>query len=197
MEYRNGEDFIKEREPYPKYLLLYVGQLIRRKGIIQVLKALNILGDPDIGFIIVGSGSEEKNLKIFCKENKLQNVFFKEFQQQEILPKYYALADVFILPSFEEVWGLVVNEALASGLYVLSSKYAGASYDLIKEGWNGEIFDPYNVEEIIDLIKSTKKNIKDIRKRRDDISEHACKKFSIEKSAESFLETIKSVYDFK
>jgi len=197
IKYQNKHDFFSEKEKYPKIIILYIGQLIKRKGISQVLKALNILGDPDIGFIIVGSGPEEKNLKIFCKENKLQNVFFEGFQQQEMLPKYYALADIFILPSFEEVWGLVVNEALASGLYVLSSKYAGASYDLIKEGWNGEIFDPYNVEEIIDLIKSTKKNIKDIRKRRDDISEHACKKFSIEKSAGSFLETIKSVYDFK
>jgi len=193
MEYRNGENFIKERELHPKYLLLYVGQLIRRKGIIQVLKALNILGDPDIGFIIVGSGPEEKNLEIFCKENKLQNVFFEGFQQQEILPKYYALTDVFILPSFEEVWGLVVNEALASGLYVLSSKYAGASYDLIKEGWNGEIFDPYKVEEIVDLIKRVKEKIKNIRERRDDISQYAYKEFSIEQSAEEFLKAIKSI----
>jgi len=50
---------------------------------------------------------------------KLNNLFFKEFQRQDELVKYYALA---------------------SGLYALDSKYAGASYDLIKEGWNGEIF---------------------------------------------------------
>jgi len=193
MKYRNGEDFVKERELYPKYLLLYVGQLIRRKGINQILEALNILGDLDIGLLIVGSGPEETNLKAFCKENKLQNVFFKGFQQQEILPKYYALTDIFILPSFEEVWGLVVNEALAGGLYVLSSKYAGASYDLIKEGWNGEVFDPNKVEEIVDLIKRVKKNIEEIRERRGDISQYACREFSIEQSAEEFLKAIKSI----
>jgi len=193
MEYRNGEDFIKERELYPKHLLLYAGQIIRRKGVNQILKALNILRDPDIGLLVVGSGPEEKKLEKFCKENKLQNVFFKEFQQQEILPKYYALADVFILPSFEEVWGLVVNEALASGLYVLSSKYAGASYDLIKEGWNGEIFDPYKVEEIVELIKRVKENIEDIRERRDDISQYACREFSIEKSAQEFTKAIYAI----
>jgi len=193
MRYRNGESFIKERELHPKYLLLYVGQLIRRKGIIQVLKALNILGDLEIGLLVVGSGPEETNLKAFCKENKLQKVFFEGFQQQEMLPKYYALADIFILPSFEEVWGLVVNEALASGLYVLSSKYAGASYDLIKEGWNGEIFDPYKVEEIVDLIKRVKEKIKNIRERQDDISHYAYKEFSIEQSAEEFLKAIKNV----
>jgi len=192
-EYRNKDNFPKERKQYPKYLLLYIGQLINRKGIIQVLEALDILGDQEIGLLVVGSGPEEKNLKIFCKENKLQNVFFEGFQQQEMLPKYYALADIFILPSFEEVWGLVVNEALASGLYVLSSKYAGASYDLIKECWNGEVFDPNKVEEIVELIKRVKEKIEDIRERRDDISQYACEEFSIKKSAQEFIKAINSV----
>lgn len=195
IKYQNKHDFFTEKEKYPKIIILYIGQLIKRKGISQVLKALNILGDPDISFMIVGNGPEERNLKIFCKENKLQNVFFEGFQQQEMLPKYYALADIFILPSFEEVWGLVINEALASGLYVLSSKYAGASYDLIKKGWNGEIFDPNKVEEIIELIKRVKENISEIRQRRNDISQHACRKFSIRKSAQEFIKAINSVKD--
>ena len=193
VEYRHEDSFMKERKKYPKYLLLYVGQLIRRKGIIQVLRALNILRDPDIGFIIVGSGPEEKNLKAFCKENKLQNIFFEGFKQQNELSKYYALADVFILPSFEEVWGLVVNEALASGLYVLSSKYAGATYDLIKEGWSGDVFDPHNIEEIVKLIIQAKGKIKDIRKRREAISQHTCRDFSIGRSVEAFFRMIKEI----
>ena len=132
-------------------------------------------------------------MREFYKEKNIENAFFEGFKQQEELVKYYALADIFILPSFEEVWGLVVNEALASGLYVLSSKYAGASYDLIKEGWNGEIFNPNNIGEIIDLIKRVKKNIENIKKRREDISQSACRDFSIEKSAEEFLKVIKNI----
>jgi len=193
VEYRNKETFIKERKKYPKYLLLYVGQLIKRKGIIQVLKALDNLSDSEVGLMIVGSGPEENNMKNFCEEENIKNVFFEGFRQQEELVKYYALADIFILPSFEEVWGLVINEALASGLYVLSSKYAGASYDLIKEGWNGEIFDPNKVEEIVELIERIKENIEDIRERRDDISQYACREFSIEKSAQEFIKAIHSV----
>lgn len=193
VEYRNKDSFINERNKYPKYLLLFVGQLVRRKGIIQILKALNNLLDSEIGLMIAGSGPEENNLKKICKEKNIKNVFFEGFQQQETLASYYALADIFILPSFEEVWGLVVNEALASGLYVLSSKYAGVSYDLIKVGWNGEIFDPNNVEEIVNSIKRVKENIKDIKKRRDDISKHACKEFSIERSAGEFIKAIKDV----
>jgi len=192
-EYRNKDGFLKGRERFPKYLLLHVGQLIKRKGVLQILKALECLKDSEIGLLVVGSGPEESNLRDFCKEKKLKNVFFEGFHQQDELAKYYALADVFVLSSFEEVWGLVVNEALDSGMYVLSSKYAGASYDLIKEGWNGEIFDPNNIAEIVNLIKRVKENIKDIRKRRDEISKHTCKEFSIEKSAGEFIKAIKDV----
>lgn len=189
-EYRNKDAFLREREQFPKYLLLHVGQLIKRKGVLQILKVLECLKDSEIGLLVVGSGPEESNLRDFCKEKELKNVFFEGFHQQDELPKYYALADVFVLSSFEEVWGLVVNEALASGLYVLSSKYAGASYDLIKEGWNGEVFDPGNVDEIAKLIKKSKDEIKNIREKRDDISQHACRAFSIENSACDFIKAI-------
>ena len=192
-EHREKDSFKKERKKYPKYLLLHVGQLIKRKGIIQVLKALDILGDKEIGFFIVGSGPEERNLKVFCKEKNIKNVFFEGFKQQEELIKYYAFSDIFILPSLEEVWGLVVNEAMASGLYVLSSKYAGARYDLIKEGWSGEIFNPNDVEEIIGSIKGAKENVEDIKEHRNDISKNACKEFGIEKYAGEFIKAIKDI----
>lgn len=192
-EYRNKDGFLKEREQFPKYLLLHVGQLIKRKGVLQILKALECLKDSEIGLLVVGSGPEESNLRDFSKEKKLKNVFFEGFHQQDELPKYYALADVFVLSSFEEVWGLVINEALASGLYVLSSKYAGASYDLIKEGWNGEVFNPNNIEEIVKLINQVKDKIEDIRKKLENISQHACREFSIERSAREFINVIKNV----
>lgn len=192
-EYKNNESFVRERARYPRYLLLYVGQLIKRKGVIQVLKVLDYWQDPEIGLLIVGSGPQEEELKEFFKEKNLSNVFFEEFRQQDMLFKYYALSDIFILPSLEEVWGLVVNEALSSGLYVLSSKYAGASYDLIREEWNGETFDPNNIKEFATLIKQTKEQIEDTRKRRKAISQHACREFSIERSVKAFLETIEAV----
>lgn len=192
-KYRN-EDFISEKhQEYPEILLLYVGQLILRKGVLQILKALEELKDIRVGLMVVGSGPEENNLKQYCKENGLRNIYFESFKQQEELPKYYALADIFVLPSFEEVWGLVVNEALASGLYVLGSKYAGASYDLIEPGWNGEIFEPNNIQEIVELIKKTIEKLPNIKSRRDEISKKASEKFNINKSAEVFIECIQSI----
>jgi len=190
-QYRNGKSFSEERKKFPKIMLLYVGQLVQRKGVKQVLKALNTFNDSDIGFMVVGSGPEEENLKKFCNENNLKNVFFEGFHQQNELPKYYALADIFILPSFEEVWGLVVNEALASGLYVLCSKYAGAAYDLINNE-NGVIFNPKNIDEIAKSIKNARNQIELIRSKREKISNWAKNNLSIEKSGDAFISAIKS-----
>jgi len=196
-EFHQDENLRKERSRYPKLLMLYAGQLIKRKGIYQLLKALSELHDPNVGLLIVGSGPQESELRKFCQDQKLENVYFEGFQQQEALLRYYALADVFLLPSFKEVWGLVVNEALASGIYVLCSKYAGAAYDLIKEGWNGILFNPHSIEELIILIRKAKEQIEDIRARREAISEYACHEFSIERSAKAFSNAVEAVISNK
>jgi len=192
-EFRRMSTFNSERGHFPKLLLLYVGRLTPRKGVSQILEALTQLRDPDIGLLIVGSGSQKKELMQFCQKHNLQNIYFQGFQQQKVLPRYYALADVLVFPSSYDVWGLVVNEALASGLYVLCSNRAGAAYDLIQKGWNGVLFDPYNVEQLAKLIQETKSHIEEIRARREAISKHACHEFSIERSAQAFIEAIKSV----
>ncbi len=196
-EFHQDENLLKERSRYPKLLMLYVGQLINRKGIYQLLKALNELHDPNVGLLIVGSGPQGDELKQFCEDQKLENVYFEGFQQQEALLRYYALSDVLILPSLKEVWGLVVNEALASGLYVLCSNYAGAAYDLIKEGWNGILFDPHSIEELVISIRKAKEKIEDIRAQREAISEHACSEFSIERSAKAFSNAVEAAISNK
>ncbi|MDD3488180.1 MAG: glycosyltransferase family 4 protein [Candidatus Pacebacteria bacterium] len=185
-EFKSLPEFLQEKQQSTKMTILYVGQLIKRKGAEEVLKALNVLNDSDINFIIVGSGPEKENLKNFCTKNNLKNVIFEGFRQQDELPKYYALADVFILPSLEEVWGLVVNEALASGLYVLCSKYAGATYDLISKD-NGMIFDPNNIEEIAKNIQKCKTNILLLRQKKEQISKWMVENFNIEQSGKSIL----------
>ena len=68
------------------------------------------------------------------------------------LPAYYANAGAFIHASTTEQWGLVVNEAMASGLPVLVSNRCGCAQDLVQEGVNGFTFDPYNVEQLAQLM---------------------------------------------
>jgi glycosyltransferase involved in cell wall biosynthesis len=188
---RQQSSFAVERSQYPPVMLLYVGRLVECKNARRLLEALTRLHDPDIGLFVVGSGPEGEDLKAFCRLHDVRSVYFEGFKQQAELPKYYALADALVLPSTREVWGLVVNEALATGLYVLCSDRAGATYDLIREGWNGRAFDPYDVDQLTEMIRKTNESIEDIRARREAISDHACSEYSIERSAQAFIEAIR------
>ena len=188
--FRRSENIKEDRNKYPPLLLLYVGRLVKKKGVLQVLKAIQGIHSRDIGFLIVGSGPQAGELKRFCRHYNISNVYFTGFQQTSDLPMYYALADVLIFPSFYDVWGLVINEALASGLYVLSSNRVGAAYDLVHQPWNGLLFDPNDVGEIVSAIKYAKENIGDIRARRLDISEWAVNELSIAKAGDVFIEAI-------
>jgi glycosyltransferase involved in cell wall biosynthesis len=83
----------------------------------------------------------------------LQNsVLLPGFRQYPELPDYYACAGAFIHASTTEQWGLVVNEAMASGLPVLVSNRCGCARDLVQDGVNGFTFDPYDVEQLAQLM---------------------------------------------
>ncbi len=103
----------------------------------------------DWGLIIVGDGPQRREIEGFIRENNLEkDVYLAGGMLWKEVPKYYAIANVFILPSLSEPWGLVVNEAMVCGLPVIVSKKAGAYWDLVKEGENGFGFEPTNSEEL-------------------------------------------------
>jgi len=64
------------------------------------------------------------------------------FRNQAELPRLYAMGDVFVLPSEDEPWGLVINEAMCSGLPIVASERVGAAADLVQPGYNGFRFPP-------------------------------------------------------
>jgi glycosyltransferase involved in cell wall biosynthesis len=64
------------------------------------------------------------------------------FAHREQLAAYYALADVLVLPTYTDTWGLVVNEGMACGLPVILSRAAGCAADLVRENWNGLLVAP-------------------------------------------------------
>lgn len=79
-------------------------------------------------------------------------VVFTGFRQIEELPAFYGSAGAFIHPALSEPWGLVVNEAMASGLPVISSRNVGAAEELVENGKTGFLFDPTNIEELAGLM---------------------------------------------
>ena len=126
-------------------VFLAVGQLIPRKGFDLLLEAWarlpqNIQSDNTI--VIVGEGASQELLRELATQLGIWNILFVARQTSEELAKYYAVADVLIFPSLVDVWGMVVNEALACGTPVLGSRFAGASQELLNDSTIGELFDP-------------------------------------------------------
>jgi len=134
-----------------KFVLLYVGAIIKRKKVDRLLKSyLEIKKEfPDCALIIVGGGVMEEEYKNFVKENALQDVIFtgKVF---EGINKYFLMSDLFILPG---LGGLSIFEAMVHSLPVLSASADGTEYDLIQEDYNGYLMRTDSVEELSDLLR--------------------------------------------
>ena len=100
--------------------------------------------------------AEVQNLKLDSYKVKTSAegglVFFAGFRQIGELWAFYARAGAFVHPALEEPWGLVINEAMASGLPVLSSRNVGAAEELVVEGKTGVLFDPGNVNSIAESL---------------------------------------------
>lgn len=134
-----------------KFNFIYVGQLIDRKGVLDLVRAFGTFkqNNPDWGLVIAGYGKQENLIKDYVKNNKINNVYFFGNIEQYDLPRIYVACDSLILPSIEEVWGLVVNESLYCGLKVLVSDRCGCVPDLVKPGQNGYVFDPYKPGDLL------------------------------------------------
>jgi glycosyltransferase involved in cell wall biosynthesis len=146
-QYRKDPAYQDEYKDWPRPLLLYVGRLVELKGLASLLEALNrIDSHQNWGLMIVGSGPQGKDLEEFCQQNQMNNVYFVDFQQRDALVRYFALADAFVLPSLREQGAIVLSEALASGLFVLASKYDRVAPDLIKPNENGIFIDPNDID---------------------------------------------------
>lgn len=124
---------------------IYVGRLWWGKGVNYLLDAFESVqrqsADP-VSLLLVGDGPEEAKLRQACAERSIRNVVFAGFQQKPDLPRYYALADVFVFPTLGDPYGLVVDEAMACSLPIISTSAAGEIRDRIEEGINGYIVPP-------------------------------------------------------
>lgn len=120
-----------------QYIVISVGQFIHRKGYDVLLQAAcNI--DKNIGIYIIG-GTPTKEYLAYKQENNLEHVHFVDFMPKNELKTWYYAADAFVLPTREDIWGLVINEAMAAGLPVVTTDRCIAGLELVEEGQNGYI----------------------------------------------------------
>ena len=116
-------------------MIISVGQFIHRKAFDILLKACDGL-PGDCYILIVGGEPTEEYLNII-QELGLKNIHFMPFVSRDKLAKYYEAADVFALPTREDTWGLVINEAMAAGLPVITTDRCVAGCELIENGVDG------------------------------------------------------------
>lgn len=123
---------------------IYVGSLIERKGLDLLFQAIAQMKN-DCVLQVVGTGPLESELNaLACSLGLEKRIQFLGYKQQEELVKLYKNADVFVLPTREDCYGLVILEAMCASLPVVCSKYADGAYDLIEDGVTGYIVDPYD-----------------------------------------------------
>ncbi|MFB0534681.1 MAG: glycosyltransferase family 4 protein [Anaerolineae bacterium] len=131
-------------------VICYVGRLVAVKGVDLLLKAFLRVRSaaPDTALLVVGDGPLRGQLEGMCQAGGSGGVYFVGFKQPAELPRYYALSDLFVLPSKAETWGVVVNEAMACGLPVVVSDSVGAAGDIVRDGYNGFVVKTGDVIEL-------------------------------------------------
>lgn len=138
--------------------ILFVGKLIEKKRPMDLLQAFHKLqtelGGPMAELWFVGSGIQQIDLEDYVIEHDVKAVTFWGFQNQTELPRFYAKADICVLPSgYGETWGLVVNEAMCHGKAIIVSDLVGCGRDLVTEH-NGFRFPYKDVNRLAEALKT-------------------------------------------
>jgi glycosyltransferase involved in cell wall biosynthesis len=154
----NDQFRFEDKKTLDHKTIVCVARLVPIKNINNLLRAWKIIEDSgsDYKLNIIGNGPLYDQLDQLTSTLNLKSVAFVGAVSNDDLPLHLNNADAFVLPSYSESWGLVVNEAMAAGLPVLLSNKINAGQVLLQEGINGYSFNPNNVNDIADnMLKFT------------------------------------------
>ncbi|MEM5830889.1 MAG: glycosyltransferase family 4 protein [Candidatus Aenigmatarchaeota archaeon] len=132
--------------------LLYVGSLLRKKGIYTLIDVVKELDKEQLELLIVGHGPEEKNIRNLIKSNKIGNIKLLGKVSLQKLIKIYNYSDIVIIPSeYPEALPIVALEAMACGKPIIASNIGGLG-EIIKKSKGGLLFEPINEKDLIEKI---------------------------------------------
>lgn len=142
----------------PEPFFFASARFVAKKNLFRLLDAYaRYRAQADTGawnLVLLGDGELRPELeRRIARADLAGAVILPGFRQYDELPTYYGLASAFVHASTTEQWGLVVNEAMASGLPVLVSDRCGCAPDLVADGVNGLTFDPYDVDQLAGLMQ--------------------------------------------
>lgn len=149
---REDHSFTGWRSRFPRHVVLFTGQMLDRKGVMDLVRAFQEVDDPDLGLVLVGDGPEFDR---YCQSTQgMPRIFWEGYVQSRDMGRYLAAADVLVMPSHLEPWGLVVNEAMAAGLPVIATTCSGATTDLVRDGETGYAFTAGDTKRLTELLRS-------------------------------------------
>ncbi len=151
-EARQSPTFTAWRSRFPARLVLFTGQMLERKGVMHLIQAFQKTKCPDLGLILLGDGPEWENYRAATQD--LAGIFWEGYIQARDMGPYLAAADVLVMPSSLEPWGLVVNEAMAAGVPVIATTCSGATTDLVRDGETGYAFTAGDIDRLASLLGS-------------------------------------------
>lgn len=170
-------------------MILSIGQFIHRKGFDILIKSSKDIND-DIGIYILGGEPTKQYLDLCKKYNVEDKIHFVGFKTGEDLANYYKASDLFVLPTREDVWGLVINEAMAYGLPVVTTDKCVAGLELVNSK-NGKIIPVNNVKALsLEINKILSLDDDSIRKLQE-VSLKRIKKYTFENMAKVHMDILK------
>jgi len=194
--YRNVKPLeeIEELRKQGNLIVTYVGSIEPRKGLLILAKAAKLLKDDSmIKFVIVGeiyNNSYFKEIKEFIESNNIINNFLFLGERNDV-PSILSASDILCHPAFIEVFGLVILEAMASGIPVIASNIGEISR-VIKNNKTGYLVSPGDFSKIAKKIKYLKDNV-DFRRRMGDIAKKEVEKYDIKKQVRKIVEVYKKI----
>lgn len=149
------ERYGAERQQSDTVRFLYCGQLIYRKGVDLLCRAFCELlqAGAEATLTLAGEGPMRESLQQSVPEGFRDRVFFLGFQSVNALPRIFGEADVFVLPSRHDGWGVVVNQAVAAGLPVIATEAVGAAQDLVQGQGTGWVIPADDEQAILDAMQ--------------------------------------------
>ncbi|NHA04782.1 glycosyltransferase family 4 protein [Mucilaginibacter sp. HC2] len=163
------EEFKSKYKSANEKIILSSGSLIERKGMDVLINAVKEIGNPDLRLIIIGGGPDEQKLKDLCADD--HRIIFAGFQTPDRIPYFFGIADVFAFASRYDGWAVVINEAIAANVPIISSDAVGAAKELITHPDLGLLCKSGDVQEFKEAMISLLSN----ENKRIDIKEHSQK----------------------
>lgn len=153
---RDTPECKRERASLPAVMMLFVGHLDTKKNILSVLRSCEKIEhtlDVTLGLFIAGDGPLKDHVLALATKMKRVRVVYLGYLQSTELARYYALSDIFVMPTLMDSASIALSEALHSGLFSVASTRDGSSSNFICEGVNGFVVDPTDEKALIAAIR--------------------------------------------